>query len=296
MRFLSCVGVFKETEVDTYDSTPLAKLYISGEPLRESIIDFSTATRTMSRLPDFFAQNGYKSPTDTLNGPFQFAEQTSMQYWDWLAQRPDYQHASNIIMGLQRRAPNKEWYYLYPIEQRFNACSPSDLLVVDIGGGLGQEIIGLKQAHPQLKGRLILEDRPNVVDAAKEKLPPGIEIVGHDFFQPHPPDVHGAKAYYMRAVLHDWPDNKARVILENITVMMTKDSVLLLEERVLPDKSVGLLEAQLDWHMMVRFSSHERTKKQWVELLESVGLELLQIWERKTQVGGGDLIEAKIRA
>lgn len=57
-------------------------------------------------------------------------------------------------------------------------------LIVDIGGGRGQSLLQIKQQWPDLKGRLILQDRPLVLNSFPEL--PGIEKMPHDFFTPQP--------------------------------------------------------------------------------------------------------------
>ena len=71
-------------------------------------------------------------------------------------------------------------------------------------------------------------------------LPAGIEGFGHDFFQPHPAELRGARAYYLRTVLHDWPDKQARFIVRNVKELMTRDSILLINENVLPEEGTSL--------------------------------------------------------
>ena len=89
----------------------------------------------------------------------------------------------------------------------------SSPLLVDIGGGMGHEMVAFRRAHPQIPGKLVVQDIPVVINSIKE-LPNGIEAMPHDFFAPQP--IRGAKTYYLANVLHDWPDKQARVILKSI--------------------------------------------------------------------------------
>jgi hypothetical protein len=59
------------------------------------------------------------------------------------------------------------------------------VLVVDIGGGAGHDLLGFKERHPELKGRLVLEELPYMIDRVVGKLD-GVELVGHDFYDPQP--------------------------------------------------------------------------------------------------------------
>jgi hypothetical protein len=67
-------------------------------------------------------------------------------------------------------------------------------------------------------------------------------------------------------------------------------SRILVFESILPETGTPLFPALLDINMIALLSGMERTKVQWVELLRSVGLEIVKFWVR-----GGDtegLIEA----
>lgn len=179
------------------------------------------------------------------------------------------------MMKISNIRPGLQWFEYFPVETKLHVKSSSAPLLVDIGGGHGQDLIALKEKHPTVSGKLILQDQSHVIDEIKE-LPSGIETMSHDFFAPQP--VKGAKAYFLRFVLHDWPDKQARQILSQIKDAMSPESLLLISEVVLPDSNVSLLAAQIDVLMMGLFTGLERTRKQFETLLNDVGLELVRIW------------------
>lgn len=55
---------------------------------------------------------------------------------------------------------------------------------------------------------------------------------------------------------------------------MGKDSVLLIDEIVLPNAHVDWHVTSIDLSMMCAFGARERTETQWLEILESVGLKI----------------------
>lgn len=57
-------------------------------------------------------------------------------------------------------------------------------LIVDIGGGRGQSLSQIKEKWPELRGRMILQDRPMVLNSFPDL--PGIEKMPHDFFTEQP--------------------------------------------------------------------------------------------------------------
>ncbi|KAL2043501.1 hypothetical protein N7G274_003808 [Stereocaulon virgatum] len=141
-----------------------------------------------------------------------------------------------------------------------------------MGGGVGHQCAQFKARFPHVPGRVILQDLPHSIDKA---LPtPGVENMVHDFFEPQP--VKEAKFYFTRGVLHNHPDEKAQLILRNIMLAMGKESIILLDEWVLPKTGVSSYAASMDLTMMAAFASKERTEAQWRILLDSVGLRLVK--------------------
>jgi demethylsterigmatocystin 6-O-methyltransferase len=135
---------------------------------------------------------------------------------------------------------------------------------------MGQQCTAIRDKFPHLVGRIILEDLPAVVSRAK--VPAGVEVLQHNFWYPQP--IKGAKFYYLRAVLHDYNDMDSCKILKHIADAMGPESVLLIDEMVLPNKGVDWYATQTDLLMMCVFGSAERTQDAWARLMEQVGLEV----------------------
>lgn len=203
---------------------------------------------------------------------------TNLHYFDYIATKPKLQKAFNTVMTISHRRRGQQWFTFYPVEKKLVVQLPTAPLLVDVGGGLGDDLIAFKQNYPTLPGRLIVQDLPIVIKNAKD-IPPGIEAMGHDFFSRQP--IIGAKAYYLRTVLHDWPDQQARQILSRIREAMGPESILLINETMLPESNVALSSAQADLTMMVTFASLERTQKQFEKLLNETGFDLVGVWMPK---------------
>lgn len=98
--------------------------------------------------------------------------------------------------------------------------------------------------------------------------------MAHDFFEPQP--IRGAKFYFMRGVPHNHPPHRVRRLFQHIREAMAPDSVLLVDETVLPSTDVGFIAASIDLTMLGAFASLERTETEWRSLAESVGLDLVR--------------------
>ena len=91
------------------------------------------------------------------------------------------------------------------------------VLIVNVGGGLGHDLEEFRAKHASLAGRLVLQNRPEVIEQITS-INPGLVPMAHDFFTPQP--VMGARAYYLHSVLHDWDDEKSRRILSRLGLAM----------------------------------------------------------------------------
>lgn len=143
-------------------------------------------------------------------------------------------------------------------------------LVVDVGGNVGHDLVALKEAHPDLQGKLVLEDLAGPISAAN--LPAGFEKVAYDFFTPQP--IKDASVYYFHQVLHDWSEDRCREILRNqISAMKRGHSRIVIDDLVIPDQGAGWLETGIDMIMMTTQSAQERTEGDWRGAFGERGIE-----------------------
>lgn len=83
----------------------------------------------------------------------------------------------------------------------------------------------------------------------------------------------------MHAVLHDWPDDKAKQLLVNTKDAMVKGySKLFIYDIVLPPTGASISQATMDVEMMSLLSASERTQGVWTKLLTDAGLQIVKFW------------------
>jgi O-methyltransferase domain len=162
--------------------------------------------------------------------------------------------------------------------------SPDRVLAVDIGGGRGLAMLDLRKNCPDLKGELILQDRPYVLDSISPEDLPGITKMSHDFFTPQP--VIGAQMFYIRRVMHDWQDADASLILKSIVPAMAPDSRIIVSDMAIPEMATER-DAGAIWldMMMLSIGGKERTKRDWEVLGEMAGLRLVKFWTEPERYG-----------
>lgn len=85
-----------------------------------------------------------------------------------------------------------------------------------------------------------------------------------------------ARAYYFRTILHDYPDEKCLAILEHTVAALGPNSYILIDDIIVPDKGAHPRTTEMDYIMMTTLAAMERTRKQWDDLLDAAGLEVVQ--------------------
>ncbi|WP_406865322.1 methyltransferase [Streptomyces sp. HUAS MG47] len=149
--------------------------------------------------------------------------------------------------------------------------------IADVGGGRGLFLAELLARHPEARGTLV--DRPSVVAEADKSFEEAgvadrVDVVPGDFFEELPT---GADAYVLKAVLHDWDDDRAAAILGRVREALAgnPEGRLLICEFLVGPANEWDRGKLLDLDMLVRFGGRERSEQQWRALLATAGFELV---------------------
>jgi O-methyltransferase domain len=278
MRVLTSSHIFIETGRERYASNHFSRILSTPSNRAHFEVQNTIVGPAGAALGAYLETHNLKSPADHLDSPLQFALNTPHDLWGYLKEDPsrakmfNESMRSSAIVGATGVPP-------FPFATELKCDSEDEVLIVDVGGGKGQALEIIRRTFPELKGRFILQDLPEVIEATKASahLPPSIETQAADFFKPQ--TVHGAKAYFMRRIMHDWGDETCKTILKNIIPSMSVDSKILINDLVLPDVKCERRMALSDLVMM-SFGGMERTESQWETLLQEVGLKIRNIWRK----------------
>lgn len=245
---------------------------------------------TYQALPDFLSSTKFADPTDPNNTAVQHAFNAKGQgILEILMARPDYARGFGTLMNTWGEG-NSLIQDLYPVKDLAQGFDPETVMFVDVGGGYGQKATALKRAVPDLPGRFIVQDLPQTIENAPKTE--GIEYQAHDFFTEQP--IKGARAYYIRQCLHNWPQEKCVVILSQLAkVMKPGYSKLFIHELIVPQRRAGTWMVTQDFNMMTLCGTRERTEAQWRELLEKAGLKVSSVYYPDDGVSEG-IVEAEL--
>lgn len=145
--------------------------------------------KAIYKLPGFFRSTGYRNPDEATAGPFQFAYGTSQHWFQWVSDRPAIcQQFNHHMSAYHQGRPSWMDRDFYPVENgllNFVKPGPNAVLLVDIGGGLGHDLQEFHQKHPSAPGRLIVQDKADVIQQVPNE-PGKVEFMAHDFFTEQP--------------------------------------------------------------------------------------------------------------
>ena len=193
MRALLCIGIFDEVGEETYTHSLLSRP-LMNPAARAMIRGMAETTDIMPKLPDYLASLNYRNPNDRHNSFFSFAHKTDLNMYEWLQAHPkqmkifnDFQTANaQLNEGSVQRI--LESLLVSGDNLGTNAGrSEQDnnkVLFVDVGGGRGEALRKFRRNHPKLRGRVIIEDLPMVIEG--QEVEEGVEAIAHDFFTPQP--------------------------------------------------------------------------------------------------------------
>ena len=120
-----------------------------------------------------------------------------------------------------------------------------------------------------------------------------VSFQGHDFFQEQP--VKGADVYFLRRVLHDWPDKYAEKILRAVLPAMEAQSRIVVNDFVFPSRGqlpwmVERMLTTIDLQMMVALNSRERSVEEWTQIFKASD-ERFQLKSAQVMPGTGGSME-----
>jgi acetylserotonin N-methyltransferase len=144
--------------------------------------------------------------------------------------------------------------------------------MVDLGGATGHLAIAACERYPQLRAAVF--DVPLAIGIARDYIAASdfanrIEPVAGDFFGDALPD---ADLYALGRILHDWPEDRIRLLLAKIHEALPPGGALLVAEKLLDeDKSGPTATLMQSLNMLVCTEGRERTLSEYAVLLREAG-------------------------
>ncbi|KAI1108129.1 S-adenosyl-L-methionine-dependent methyltransferase [Nemania sp. NC0429] len=293
LRYYQSFGIVSQPDDDQYGANNITRALVSLGGRSALPFIHSTIAPAIEAMPRFLRETKYATDiTDPARIPWHAGHGgggggTADPIFRWIHERPEVLRWFTGWMAGQREGlpdflsvVDFEAEFLASESEREKGGAPGAPAFVDVGGSMGHQCVTVRRKHPGLAGRIVLQDLPETIERVRaDPLPgfEGIEAQAHDFLTPQP--IFGARAYYLRNVLHDWPDAACVEILRNIRPAMAPGSRILVDEMILPERGTPWRAAQQDLIMGACIAARERTRDEWLALFDRAGLTVERVWK-----------------
>jgi hypothetical protein len=135
----------------------------------------------------FLEKTDWKNPSEPRDGFLQYANNTKLHLFDFLASQPSLLADFTLFMGATLDKQDY-WCDWYDVKERvLDGYNPQhgEVLLVDVGGGKGHDLQIFHERFAEThSGSLILQDLAPVIDGVHtEMLDSSITKMSHDFFE-----------------------------------------------------------------------------------------------------------------
>lgn len=262
LRALASFGVFTELNGRVFGLSPTGDLLRSDSP------------RSLRDLAIFMGEDWHwqvwgRTLYSVRTGKPAWAEVHGQEVFPYFAGNPE---AAKIFDRAMTSLSN------LAIKAVVEAYDFSDIeTLVDVAGGHGRLLAAILEANTSVKA--VLFDQAHVLEGAKDSqqiqaLGERCELVSGDFFVSVPA---GADGYIMKHIIHDWDDDRALQILNNIKKVMKDGGRVMLVESVISENNQPDFGKLLDIEMLVSPGGKERTAAEYKDLFARAGLRLTRI-------------------
>lgn len=282
LRYYQSFGIVSQLGDDLYGANNITRALVTLGGRSALPFIHSAVAPAVNAMPQFLRETKYADMTDQTHLPWHLGhnEDTTESVFKWVLERPEVMKSFMGWMAGQRDGL-PSFLSVVDFDAEFaSGARPGAPVFVDVGGSMGHQCIAVRQRYPDLAGRIVLQDLPETIERVKaDPLPgfDGIEAQPYNFFTPQP--LIGARAYYLRNVLHDWTEDKCVEILGNIKPALAAESRILVDEMILPESGTPWRAAQQDMIMGACIAARERTRDEWLALFDRAGLRVERMWK-----------------
>lgn len=184
-----------------------------------------------------------------------FTEMYEKPFFDYLQNNKSLQELTSLTHE----------YYTTDYSLLLDQLCLTNEVVCDIGGGSGTLLTEIKQEYKGVT-TVLLDRLTNKTEH---------EFIMIDFLSHF---TIKADVFILSRILHDWSDEKAQTILQNVAQNMTFQTTLYIFETIVPNYSIDDKGHTLSFHLLSFLGGFERTLQEYKILLHTAGLHVVKTY------------------
>ncbi|WQF84527.1 Putative O-methyltransferase domain, S-adenosyl-L-methionine-dependent methyltransferase superfamily [Colletotrichum destructivum] len=268
MRDCVCMRIFRESEPGVIEHTKTSKALRAPWFLAWLRAGAEEGWATMLGVVDALQKWPNASESDQTS--FNIMHNTTGSYFENVANDPEKAARFGAGMATQWEFPGYQLEYLL---DGYDWAALGPVKVIDVGGFKGRISIALADRFPNLN--MLVQDmgmnEKEAHAAVPDELKDRVNFMAHDVFGTQ---TESADVYFIRQVLHDWPDKYGIKLLRSQIPKLKKGAKILLNESLLPEtpgSSLPLWKERdlrtMDIGLLATMNGRERTLKEWKSII-----------------------------
>ncbi|KAJ4966302.1 hypothetical protein NE237_018151 [Protea cynaroides] len=245
-----------------YGLGPVCKYFVSNQ------LGVSFSPLLLLTQDKAYMESWYHLKDAVLEGGIAFNKAYGMQIYEYFGKDPRFNEVFNKAMF------NASLTLMKGILETYRGFDHGVNVVVDVGGGLGENLDLIISMYPSIRG--INFDLPHVITHAPSY--PGVEHVAGDMFL----SVPKGDIIFMKRILHNWSDEHCLRLLKKCNEALPENGKVVVVETILPETPETNLLAKdafgMDLLMMTQhMGGKERTEKEYRVLAKGAGFSDVKI-------------------
>ncbi|RDW75539.1 hypothetical protein BP6252_06681 [Coleophoma cylindrospora] len=246
------IGSKELAEIVKVDESAIGFIYLKGgaDEFFKFMID---QTGPFLRLPRYFQTHEKKDLYDLKKSPYAWVVGLEgKDYYEAISSNPKKLHNFNFTMATSESVTPILGMFPWASLKAQVQEEPERAFAVDIGEGRGQLLKKIQEAPGGFGAKMILQDRPDVLDSVAAEDIGGIEKMPYDFFKEQPVKSipicyrfelfclvncrRHAHVYLMRRILHDFYAPVCIEPVKNVAAAMGPTSRFIITDLLMPEK------------------------------------------------------------
>lgn len=232
LRYLITYRIFSEPSPNMVKHSVNSQFLLSVPGL-DDILGMYTEDMGPASMCTAQAMTKWPMSLDPTHTGFALANGSEKEFFTILGENPARAERFGKAMGFLSASSDQAISLIFDdLDWDGDQCPQK---VVDVGGSRGGAAIELLRRFPKIE-LLTVQDLPHVIKGASvpDDLTHRLNFIAKNFFDKQA--IEDCDVFFIRNILHDWPDREAISILKNLASVLKPGGRIVVNEMCLPEQ------------------------------------------------------------